>query len=456
VFSSPGTDDVPLQGYPRGLANQPRHRQWVPDYSGLEASTISDPNLAALVQSFLGPEIFVVIRTSKKLEVGDNFRVGIVSWGPATPSAPDPDTFPPPPTAPQDEFDKFQEFPWGSQAIGYVTMYRDAPDLTGFHFYRSTAAKSIRTNVITAALPVTSPSDIQITQVSPSVLPATVPDGGYDDVILGKNFGSAPQVRLNNIVPTINSGADTRIEITIPAGSTFTEPVTLTVTNTITGKEASRNDLYTVSDQPIPPNPTILAVTPSRGNATVFPVAITGKNFSNPKVYFGETQMPVRDGSTSTRIEVDFPTGGLPQTGPLDVRVVSTVNDFTSEAVLPNGFIYENPPVSPARPCFIATAAYGTSSQWQLTTLRTFRDEHLLVSTPGAAFVDTYYRLSPTIADQVARHGWLAALVRMALAPIVWTIRMPVLLLVMACGLTVIVIGKKKRRGVRPAASTRR
>ena len=38
----------------------------------------------------------------------------------------------------------------------------------------------------------------------------------------------------------------------------------------------------------------------------------------------------------------------------------------------------------------------------------------------GTAFVDTYYRLSPPIADKVAEHPLLASAVRMMLTPIVW------------------------------------
>jgi len=67
--------------------------------------------------------------------------------------------------------------------------------------------------------------------------------------------------------------------------------------------------------------------------------------------------------------------------------------------------------------CFIASAAYGTNLGERLDTLRAFRDEYLLQTTVGQVFVDTYYRLSPSIAHRVAQSPVLAAVVRALLTP---------------------------------------
>ncbi len=69
--------------------------------------------------------------------------------------------------------------------------------------------------------------------------------------------------------------------------------------------------------------------------------------------------------------------------------------------------------------CFIATAAYGTPLAEDIHTLRALRDRHLLTNSPGLAFVDAYYRISPPIADRVADSALLRAVVRTLLAPIV-------------------------------------
>jgi hypothetical protein len=39
------------------------------------------------------------------------------------------------------------------------------------------------------------------------------------------------------------------------------------------------------------------------------------------------------------------------------------------------------------------------------------------------AFVDLYYRISPPIADLVATSPFLAAMVRVVLAPVIWGVR---------------------------------
>lgn len=69
--------------------------------------------------------------------------------------------------------------------------------------------------------------------------------------------------------------------------------------------------------------------------------------------------------------------------------------------------------------CFIATAAYGTPMATEINTLREVRDSYLLNNVVGSAFVDTYYRLSPAVADKVAESPALAAVVRAALTPFI-------------------------------------
>jgi hypothetical protein len=73
--------------------------------------------------------------------------------------------------------------------------------------------------------------------------------------------------------------------------------------------------------------------------------------------------------------------------------------------------------------CFIATAAYGTPTAEQIDVLREFRDVVLLKSTTGSRFVALYYRVSPPIADYIARSNLLRTLVReLLIDPIVWIV----------------------------------
>ena len=98
-------------------------------------------------------------------------------------------------------------------------------------------------------------------------------------------------------------------------------------------------------------------------------------------------------------------------------------------------------------PCFIATAAYGTPMAGEIEVLRGFRDGYLLDSGVGTAFVDAYYRLSPTVADWVAQSSTLAALVRLILAPVLFAVQHPLGMLgLLAAGLLVAVMSLPRFR----------
>jgi hypothetical protein len=62
--------------------------------------------------------------------------------------------------------------------------------------------------------------------------------------------------------------------------------------------------------------------------------------------------------------------------------------------------------------CFIATAVYGTETASQLDILRDFRDQVLLENALGSRFVEAYYRISPPVADFIAKSDFLRAVVR--------------------------------------------
>ncbi len=153
-----------------------------------------------------------------------------------------------------------------------------------------------------------------------------------------------------------------------------------------------------------------------------------GSNFNPAKdveVLFGKTYMPVQSvSSAGTSIVVAFPTGGLPNTGALDVTVrnLQTGSAKATEDTLLDGFYYVNPP---SRACFIATAAFGTPLESRLGVFRDFRDGVLLKSAAGTALVDFYYRVSPGIADRVAQNASLAAVLRTVLMIAAWALTWP-------------------------------
>lgn len=69
--------------------------------------------------------------------------------------------------------------------------------------------------------------------------------------------------------------------------------------------------------------------------------------------------------------------------------------------------------------CFIATAVFGTEMEPEVATLKNFRDEVLLQNTAGKIFVDTYYTVSPPIANFIRENEYLKTIVRAGLEPIV-------------------------------------
>lgn len=77
-----------------------------------------------------------------------------------------------------------------------------------------------------------------------------------------------------------------------------------------------------------------------------------------------------------------------------------------------------NTSVAVPKLCFVATASYGHDSG-EVGLLCDFRDNVLLKSELGTAFVNAYYKLSPPIADFIAEHETLKAAVRLALKPVI-------------------------------------
>jgi len=69
--------------------------------------------------------------------------------------------------------------------------------------------------------------------------------------------------------------------------------------------------------------------------------------------------------------------------------------------------------------CFIATAAYGSSLDSHVDTLRSFRDQYLETNPIGSAFVSLYYKVSPPMAEFINEHPALKPIVRAGLWPAV-------------------------------------
>ena len=69
--------------------------------------------------------------------------------------------------------------------------------------------------------------------------------------------------------------------------------------------------------------------------------------------------------------------------------------------------------------CFIASAAYGSRMANEVSILKSFRDNVLLTNSIGENLVKIYYNVSPPMANFIAKHDNLRAMIRVSLLPFI-------------------------------------
>jgi len=77
--------------------------------------------------------------------------------------------------------------------------------------------------------------------------------------------------------------------------------------------------------------------------------------------------------------------------------------------------------------CFIATATYGSELSPEVQFLRNFRDNTILKTRAGSAFMGAfnnwYYSFSPAVAQFIVQHKTLRTVAKIALYPLIWILR---------------------------------
>lgn len=110
------------------------------------------------------------------------------------------------------------------------------------------------------------------------------------------------------------------------------------------------------------------------------------------------------------------------RTGPDGYLYVASYSHDAIYRVLPASAVYAPPEGSSG--CLIATAAYGTELAPQVQTLREIRDNKLLQTESGVAFMSAfntlYYLFSPMVADYERESPELRAVVKGAITPMLY------------------------------------
>jgi len=138
-------------------------------------------------------------------------------------------------------------------------------------------------------------------------------------------------------------------------------------------------------------------------------------------VYFAN---PVQKTYESVLAEIENPEEHLVFYEIVDFNTALVVsNQFANDDCLnvagPHLLAVPSEKISFVGPCFIATAAYGTSMAEEIEILREFRDEYLLTNPVGRDLVEFYYRVSPPMAEFITEHPSLKPIVRAGLVPAV-------------------------------------
>jgi len=178
-----------------------------------------------------------------------------------------------------------------------------------------------------------------------------------------------------------------------------------TTTITATGNSSSLAGTVTVTVGIFPPNPTA-----SAGST----ILLTAKSsFAGDSFTWSSSDPTVATVDSTGLVTTISPgTAVITAVGSVSGDVVQTVVTVTTAVGGGGGG-------GGGGGCFIATAAYGTPLATEINVLRDLRNTYLLNNAAGTLFVDTYYRLSPPIADAVSKSPALRSAVRVVLTPII-------------------------------------
>jgi polyhydroxybutyrate depolymerase len=195
----------------------------------------------------------------------------------------------------------------------------------------------------------------------------------------------------------------------------------------IVGKVTTHIDGSALIWKHLPPEKYYLKISSTRGGSVTTPSQETFANEESDGEYMffypgiGDTEVDIVATPFSSNWEFVNWTGDVTTIADVDAATTTITITHNKDYEITANFQLKEEEEPPSGFCFIATAAYGTSTAEQLDVLRAFRDDVLLKSTVGSRLVDFYYRTSPPIANFISEHGVVRTLVReLLIDPIVW------------------------------------
>ena len=283
--------------------------------------------------------------------------------------------------------------------------------------------------------PANSTTYAYITEKASYLVNITVAIPSVTSLTITPNTGITSKVQAYNII--VNTTGFTSLNVTIPAGFRAKTP---------SGSgQIARADLWWANEED--PHYGYVTFTANATDKMDVYAHIGGLGMTYPGMPVnytagGTTSVKSPFGSHAERANLTLPTesasGCLKISGLPDriTNVTVSIGDFVQnpdstatytftaksdgEAVGKSATVTIEAP----SPCFIATAAYGTSLHEDIDVLRDFRDEYLMTNPVGRAFVKTYYTTSPPIADALREHEGLRVAVREGLIkPLVYITR---------------------------------
>lgn len=229
----------------------------------------------------------------------------------------------------------------------------------------------------------------------------------YAATLSVNSSGGVQSVSLNGTgVGGVASVSTTALEFgNVKIDTTFSKTVTVanigTGSMTISSLTSPNNASFTVESQALP---AILA----KGSSLTFTVKYSANTLGTDT-----SSMTINTNATNGNIDISLKGS----------TVSASSGTSTSDGT-------NIPPASSSSGgggCFIATAAYGSYLDPHVMVLRHFRDNVLLQSDLGTAFVTFYYKHSPPIADFIAQHEILRTIFRLALTPLIFAVKYPLL-----------------------------